>query len=848
MSKRAVSGSYLWCPAVVLCLFTAAVPCLAVAQEPTTGTVTGTVTRAEGGGTLAGVSVSVQGSGQTAVTRGDGQYTLRNVAAGPRTIVFRWLGYRPVEQPVTVEPGGSVTLDAALEPAPAILSDLVVQGASRAPERIVEAPSAISVVETRLLEANTITGQVPMALKETPGVDLVQSGVNDFNVNTRGFNSSLNRRMLVLQDGRDLAIAFLGSQEWNTLSVPLEELGRIEVVRGPGSALYGANAFSGVIALTTPEARQIVGTKLTIGGGELESLRGDLSHAGVAGGGRFGYRVNGGYYRSDTFTRSRTLLDGTSLQTEYAPATDVAIGVVREARPLSGQTLDPVTRAPLGERDELQNIYGSARVDYYAPGGSVISADGGAARVENEVLVTGIGRVQIEKALRPWARLGWAADRFNVFGFWNARRTLDPQFSLASGAPLRETSDIFHFEGQTNFRFMEERGRVVVGSSYRNTNVDTELTLMEAGNDNRSDDLYSAYGQVEFDIVPQVKLVAAARMDDGTLINTQFSPKGAIVFSPNENHSFRATINQAFQTPNYSEFFLRVAAGAPANFSALEAGLRASPLGPVLAGVPVGTLFTTSAAVPVFARGNAGLDVESTTGYELGYKGTFANRVFVTLDLYYNAISDFVTDLLPGVNPAAFGPWTAPDAVPAPFRATLESTVRSQLLAAGQPIAAAGLTRVNGNTEIVLSYTNAGQVDQYGAELGVGVQITDEVRADGSLSLFDFDVEAGSQAVGDQLLANTPSKKGTVGVSYTGRQGLDLGAHIRIVDSYPWAAGVFLGEVPSSQSVDVNAGYRINQNFRVFALATNVFDQERFHLFGGSVIGRRVLGGVTVQF
>jgi iron complex outermembrane receptor protein len=839
-----VSGFHPWFCSAALAVLAALLPPSLTAQQ--SGTVTGTVTRAEGGGALAGVSVSVQGTGQTAVSGGDGRYTLRSVPAGPRTIVFRWLGYRPTELPVTVEPGGSATLDAALEPAPAILSDLVVQGASRAPERIVEAPAAISVVEPRLLEANTITGQVPMALKETPGVDLVQSGVNDFNVNTRGFNSSLNRRMLVLQDGRDLAIAFLGSQEWNTLSVPLEELGRIEVVRGPGSALYGANAFSGVIALTTPAAREIVGTKLTIGGGELESLRGDLSHAGVAAGGRFGYRVNGGYYRSDTFTRSRTLVNGSSLATEYAPATDNTVGPARELRPLSGQTLEAGTGAPLGDRDDLQNIYGSARLDYYLPGGSVVSADGGAARVENEVLVTGIGRVQIEKALRPWARLGWAAERFNVFGYWNARRTLDPQFSLASGAPLRETSDIFHVEGQTNFRFLEDRGRVVVGTSYRNTNVDTELTLMEAANDNRSDDLYAGYGQVEFDIIPQVKLVAAARIDDGTLINTQFSPKGAIVFSPNENHSIRATVNQAFQTPNYSEFFLRVAAGAPANFTQLETGLRASALGPALAGVPVGTLFTTSAAVPVFARGNAGLDVESTTGYELGYKGAFANRVYVTLDLYYNSISDFVTDLLPGVNPA-YGLWTAPDAVPPPFRAPLEAAVRSTL-APINPVAAAGLTRVNGNTEIVLSYTNAGQVDQYGAELGVGVQVTDEVRADATLSLFDFEVEAGSQAVGDQLLANTPSKKGTLGVSYAGRQGLDLGASVRLVDSYDWAAGVFIGEVPSSQSVDVNAGYRINHNFRVFALATNVFDQERYHLFGGSVIGRRVLGGITVQF
>ena len=382
MSRRAVSGFHLWCSCVALTLAIAIGPRAADAQ--TTGTVTGTVTRADGGAGLTGVSVTVQGTGQTTVSGSQGRYTLRNVPPVQRTIVFRWLGYRPTELPVTVEPGGTATLDAALEAAPAILSDLVVQGASRAPERIVEAPSAISVVEPRLLENNTITGQVPMALKETPGVDLVQSGVNDFNVNTRGFNSSLNRRMLVLQDGRDLSIAFIGSQEWNTLSVPLEELGRIEVVRGPGSALYGANAFSGVIALTTPTAREIVGTKLTVGGGELETIRGDLSHAGVTPNGRFGYRVNGGYYRSDTFTRSRTLLNGSSLATEYAEATDEQIGIVREARPLSGQTLDPVTRAPLGDRDDLQNIYGSARLDYYAPGGSVISADGGAARVENE--------------------------------------------------------------------------------------------------------------------------------------------------------------------------------------------------------------------------------------------------------------------------------------------------------------------------------------------------------------------------------------------------------------------------------------------------------------------------------
>ena len=75
---------------------------------------------------------------------------------------------------------------------------------------------------------------------------------------------------------------------------PLEDIGRMEMVRGPGSALYGANAFSGVVNITTPTAREVVGTKLTLAGGELETFRGDFRHAGVFGGDRFGYRLNGG--------------------------------------------------------------------------------------------------------------------------------------------------------------------------------------------------------------------------------------------------------------------------------------------------------------------------------------------------------------------------------------------------------------------------------------------------------------------------------------------------------------------------------------------------------------------------
>ncbi len=853
----------------------------ALAQE--TGTVTGTVRRAADGEALSSVSVTVQSTGISTITNTDGRYTLRRMPTGSQTIVFRWLGYKPTEVAVTVDPGATVTADASLEAVTISLTEIVVEGASRAPDRIVEAPAAISVVPPQVLQSVSITGQAPVALQAVPGVDVVQSGVNDFNVNARGFNSSLNRRVLVLQDGRDLAIAFLGSQEWNGLTQPLEDLGKVEMVRGPGSALYGANAFSGVVNITTPTAREVVGTKVTLAGGELETFRGDFRHAGVFGDGRFGYRVNGGYNRSDTYSRSRTRLDGTSLASEYAPATDEPVGPVREVLPLAGQTVDAAGDA-VGDRDPLKNAYGAGRLDYYADNGTVISVDGGAAEVKNEIFVTGIGRVQVPRAIKPFVRAAVAAERYNVFAYWNSRTSLDPQVSLQSGQALEERSDIFHVEGQQNWNFMQDRGRVVYGASFRNTHVNTDGTLMDPANDNRSDNLYSGYGQVEYRVVPKVRLVGAIRFDDGDLIDAQVSPKGAVVFSPNENHSFRFSVNRAFQTPNYSEFFLRVPVAAPtASPATLEAGIqsyyaavRASLPPAALAGLTItdDLPWNFSPQTQALALGNASLDVETVTGWEVGYKGSLTSKAYVTADFYINQLRNFVTDLLPGVNPAypSFG---LADGVNVPAElAALDQRIQ-QLDGAGQlpPGAAAQLrgpipvllggyaqltagttlqganalaTLPGGTRAIVLSYTNAGKVTERGLELGVGYQLTPEFRGDVTFTGFDFTVN--SFRAGDQLLPNTPSKKASLSLTYAGLQGVDANVTVRLVDGYQWAAGVFQGYVPSNEFVNVSAGYRINNYLRVHATATNVLDEKRFQLYGGSVIGRRVLGGFTAGF
>lgn len=248
--------------------------------------------------------------------------------------------------------------------------------------------------------------------------------------------------------------------------------------------------------------------------------------------------------------------------------------------------------------------------------------------------------------------------------------------------------------------------------------------------------------------------------------------------------------------------------------------------------------------MPLLA-GNRDLVPETVTSWEAGYKGQLGERVFVTVDAYVARLRDFVTSLLPAtvVNPA-YQPWTAPSAVPAQYHAPLENAVRQALTGT---TAEYGLTRLpNGRTAIVVSYGNAGVADERGIEVGASFDLTTTLRLGGSYTLLDVEIK--KQQQGDVLLPNTPKHKGTSSLAYSGHEGLDIRVDARIVAGYPWAIGVWRGFIPASQTVNLTAGYRVSPLLRFNAVATNVFDERRFQIYGGSVIGRRVLLGVTATF
>jgi iron complex outermembrane receptor protein len=238
------------------------------------GTINGHITDESTGEALIRVNVIISGTTIGAATDLDGNYTITNVPAGSYSLVFSLISYQTItKDDVVIDANQTVKLDVVLAATAVELGNVTVYGASRRNEKITEAPSAVSVIGMEEIRLKSNSGDVPKLLESQPGVDLVQSGVDDFNLNTRGFNSSVTRRVLVLLDGRDLGAAFLGQQEWGAISYPLEDVSNVEFVRGPGSALFGTNAFNGVLNISTFSPQQALGTKVKLSGGELSMFR-----------------------------------------------------------------------------------------------------------------------------------------------------------------------------------------------------------------------------------------------------------------------------------------------------------------------------------------------------------------------------------------------------------------------------------------------------------------------------------------------------------------------------------------------------------------------------------------------
>jgi len=267
-------------------------PVAALAQ---TGRISGTVSDSAKA-PLAGAQVGVVGTRLGAVTDAAGRFTINDVNAGTYDVRVQRIGDR--SQSVTgivVRAGEETRVDVTLTRAPVSLSGVVVS-ASRRAEKITDAPATITSITTDVID-NTVGNNFAGLLKEVKGIDFIQVGMTSVAINARGFNSSFNNRMLMTEDGRVSVLPENGLPVGTLTATPKVDIAGIEVLVGPGSALYGPDASNGVLALTTKDPRTYKGLTLEATGGNRSYVDLQARYANVFG--NWGFKLAGEYQKAN---------------------------------------------------------------------------------------------------------------------------------------------------------------------------------------------------------------------------------------------------------------------------------------------------------------------------------------------------------------------------------------------------------------------------------------------------------------------------------------------------------------------------------------------------------------------
>ncbi|MEI3801179.1 MULTISPECIES: TonB-dependent receptor [unclassified Chitinophaga] len=232
------------------------------AQNPVS--INGTVREKGSGNVMPGVTVAVKGSNTGTITGSGGAFTLRTTHAFPLTLVFSYVGFKTEEQQIS-----SATDKVAIElSSTEILGQEVVVAASRTQESILQSPVSIEKLDTRALKASPAPSYYD-ALANLKGVEMSTQSLTFKSVNTRGFNSNGNTRVLQLNDGMDNQAPGLNFAVGNMVGIPEVDLDNMELIPGAASALYGPNALNGILLMNSKNPFQYQGLSALVKTGFL---------------------------------------------------------------------------------------------------------------------------------------------------------------------------------------------------------------------------------------------------------------------------------------------------------------------------------------------------------------------------------------------------------------------------------------------------------------------------------------------------------------------------------------------------------------------------------------------------
>ena len=366
-----------------------------------------------------------------------------------------------------------------------------------------QAPATVYVVTAEDIEAS---GAKTLwdALRGVPGVDVMATRTFFGEVSVRGLNRALGTRTLVLLDGRTVLNGPFDSTFWEGISASMEEIDRIEVVEGPASALYGANAINGVINIITKQPAQLNGGQVSYTAGEWGTNLGSVVYGSQKG--RFAYKASAGWRSTNRF--------------EDAGLAASDVGKVH------------------------------AFLGYELPGDSRLDVSGGLANYNTQFSI-GSGGTAFATGAAGFLRLDYAHRDTRFRAFWNHGQPRWKGFQGLQDPRTNYGNLDLNLEHTLSLPFQNS---LVVGGSFRRNTMRSNVYSPARINQN----LWAVFLEEAWRPTAYLTLVTSARLDRHPLTGWVFSPRGSVVFSPMPRQVFRLSAGSSFRNPTLTETHLEI--------------------------------------------------------------------------------------------------------------------------------------------------------------------------------------------------------------------------------------------------------------------------------------------------
>ncbi len=466
------------------------------------------------------------------------------------------------------------------------LMDIKVTSVSKKSQNFSDSAAAVFVITDKDLKRSGVTN-IPDALRMVPGVNVARIDSNKWAINCRGFNSRFGSKLLVLIDGRSIYTPSFSGVYWENNDVMLEDVDRIEVIRGPGATLWGANAMNGVINIITKNSKDTHGGILSAGSGNLEKSMTSFRY-GSSLGKNTDWRVYAKHNERNQFKAASGGDAGDDWRTIQSGFRMDSTPSAKDSFTLEGDIFHDNVHQELDIVSAKFPFMGISPVETIVSGGNLLS------RYRHEISSTSDFSFQVY----------YDGTRRSKDVYDEKRDNIDVEFQ-------------YHFSAGDNHD-------IIWGIRYRYTHGDfSHSTLVIMDPVKKHNDLYSAFIQDEISLAQnRVHFTFGSKFEHNDYTGVEVQPSARIMWEINQRNKIWGAVSRAVRTPSVAE------SDADIPFAAHDSSASGG-----IPGIPFVVSFT----------GNKNVSSEKLTAFELGYRFIPARMFSLDTTIFYNKYNDLRT-------------------------------------------------------------------------------------------------------------------------------------------------------------------------------------------------------------